>query len=134
MYPKKDKALQLTAILTSDVTCVPHDLPLPRVFDWLTNQKEKKWVSDFETDPGRICFNYTVDMGNSVTVLAGYQFTELVKIISVSGDLMSSRPRHDVLYTCTCIHVQRPFGNVSTFGMTCLGEPSGKESIHKGVN
>ena len=103
MYPKKEKALQLTAILASDVTCVPHDLPLPREFDWLTNQKDsKKMVSDFETDPGRICFNYTVDMGNSVTVLAGYQFTELVKIISVSGDLMSSRPRHDeVLYTCT---------------------------------
>ena len=30
---------------------------------------------------GRICFNYIVNMGNSVTVLAGYQSTELVKII-----------------------------------------------------
>ena len=36
----------------------------------------------------RFCFNYTVNMGNSVTVLAGYQSTKLVKIISVSG-LMS---------------------------------------------
>ena len=71
--------------------------------------------------------NYTVNMGNSVTVLAGYQSTELVKIISVSGDLMSVAKK---FHRCFL----QLFGNVSTFGMTCLGEPSGKESIHKGVN
>ena len=76
---------------------------------------------------GTICFNYTVNMGNSVTVLAGYQSTELVKIISVSGDLMSVAKK---FHRCFL----QLFGNVSTFGMTCLGEPSGKESIHKGVN
>ena len=51
---------------------------------------------------GRICFNYIVNMGNSVTVLAGYQSTELVKIIHDQYQVIWCPPRRsftDVLYS-----------------------------------
>ena len=53
-------------------------------------------------------------MGNSVTVLADYQSTDLVKIISVSvsGDLKSVKKFYRYF-------VQLLLGNVLTLGMIC---------------
>ena len=61
-------------------------------------------------------------MGNSVTVLADYQSTGLVKIISVSvsGDLKSVKKFYRYF-------VQLLLGNVLTLGMTCWSKNAFKQ-------